>query len=84
VADDLTATLDQIRDDATADIQTHPDEDCPDALNSCLAHNALRAVAAVEAVLAKADEWDAVDPGHPCAAMIREAIAAKLAEEATP
>lgn len=35
--------------------------------------------AAVKAVLELADEWDAVDPGHPCAAMVRAAVPPSLA-----
>lgn len=47
---DLAAILDEIRANANGCI-VDSDEDCADVRTSCLGHNALRAVAALEAVL---------------------------------
>lgn len=57
IPDDLTAVLDEIRANANGDV-VDSDEDCADPRTSCLGHNALRAVAALEAGLKVADEYD--------------------------
>ena len=50
-ADDLTAALEEIRAEADGSIAYAGAHDCPDTGTSCSAHNALRLLAALRAVL---------------------------------
>lgn len=57
--DPVAAGLEAVKERAEALCASHADEDCEGTSEPCTGHDALRLVAAVEAVLALAGDWSA-------------------------
>ena len=89
ISQDPAVIVEHIRDAAESEI-THPDDECSVEAGGLHPHGALAAVAALEAVLALADDWDVPgeylnddmsDPNAPareCAADLRAVITSAL------